>query len=252
MKRENSRKLNQLLQTWPYGVVYTANWLYQHGIKDDRLSVYRAHGWVDALSHGAVVRSGDKFDWTGGLWAIQQQLGLKIHAGAKTALELQGYAHFLPLGKGGQIWLFGTPGQRLPAWFRKYDWSAKIRYVATSLFAEDMLGLTEKKMPSYAVKISAPERAMFEMLHLVPQESSFEGALHLMEGLTTLRPELVQTLLERCWSVKVKRLFLFFAEKCNHPWLPKVSLKKVKLGKGKRLIVKGGRFDSKYQISVPA
>ncbi len=37
-----------------------------------------------------------------------------------------------------------------------------------------------------------------------------------MEGLTTLRPRLIQSLLEQCRSVKVKRLFTVLAEACNH------------------------------------
>ena len=90
-----------------------------------------------------------------------------------------------------------------------------------------------------------------EVLYGVPQVDSYEEARLLMEGLTTLRPRLVQALLETCASVKVKRLFMFLAEDCKHPWAGKVDLSKVDLGKGKRALVKGGRFDAKYQITVP-
>jgi hypothetical protein len=72
-----------------------------------------------------------------------------------------------------------------------------------------------------------------------------------MEGLTTLRPRIVQSLLEKCASVKVKRLFMLLAENCKHAWVQKVDLSKVDFGKGKRALVKGGRFDSKYKITVP-
>ena len=51
--------------------------------------------------------------------------------------------------------------------------------------------------------------------------------------------------------MKVKRLFMYLAENCKHPWAGKVDLSKVDLGKGKRALVKGGRFDAKYQITVP-
>lgn len=40
----------------------------------------------------------------------------------------------------------------------------------------------------------------------------------LMEGLNNLRPNQVQDLLEKCESVKVKRLFLYLAEKAGHEW----------------------------------
>ena len=66
--------------------------------------------------------------------------------------------------------------------------------------------------------ISSPELAAMEMLYLIPNEQSFDEALKITEGLTTLRPQLVQSLLEECNSVKVKRLFLFMSEKCQHQW----------------------------------
>lgn len=61
----------------------------------------------------------------------------------------------------------------------------------------------------------------------------------------------MQSLLERCKSIKTKRLFLFLAEATEQPWFSKIRVAKIDLGKGKRLIVKGGVFNSKYQITVP-
>ena len=72
-----------------------------------------------------------------------------------------------------------------------------------------------------------------------------------MEGSTNLRPKVVQSLLENCNSIKVKKLFLYLAEKCNLPWLTKLDLDQINLGGGKRKIGEGGVFDSKYMISVP-
>jgi hypothetical protein len=51
--------------------------------------------------------------------------------------------------------------------------------------------------------------------------------------------------------VKVKRLFLYLAEACNHAWTRKVELANVDLGRGNRAIVKGGKLDPKYRITVP-
>ena len=61
----------------------------------------------------------------------------------------------------------------------------------------------------------------------------------------------VQTLLENCQSVKVKRLFLYMGEKADHNWFNYLDLKNVDLGKGKRSIVKNGLFIDKYGITVP-
>ena len=213
---------------------------------------YETTSWVRRVGRGAYAKAGDKVEWTGGLYAIQEQMGLPIHAGGKTALQMQGYAHFLPMGKGTTVSLIGLPDVKLPAWFKQYHWGIKVRYTTTNLFAgESDQGLTKKDMGFYVVTVSTPERAMMEVLYRVPDEESYEEAKLLMEGLTTLRPRVVQALLEHCVSVKVKRLFMVVAESCRHAWIKKLDLSKVDFGKGKRMLVRGGRFDSKYNITVP-
>ena len=72
-----------------------------------------------------------------------------------------------------------------------------------------------------------------------------------MEGLTNLSPRRLQRLLADCRSVKVKRLFFFFADRHKHPWLTHLKKEEIDLGKGKRMLVKGGKLDHAYQITVP-
>ncbi|MFA4874263.1 MAG: type IV toxin-antitoxin system AbiEi family antitoxin domain-containing protein, partial [bacterium] len=166
--------------------------------------------------------------------------------------QLKGYAHFLPLGKRPQVFLFGSRLTKLPSWFQKHDWGASIEYLMTNLFPEKLeSGLTTHDLGSYSISVSAPERAIMELLHIVPQRQSFEEARLLMEGLTTLRSQLVQELLELCRSVKVKRLFLFLAEECHHSWMKQLKTTKINLGKGKRFIIQNGRLDPIYNITVP-
>ena len=73
----------------------------------------------------------------------------------------------------------------------------------------------------------------------------------LFEGLANLSPRRLQNLLAACRSVKVKRLFLFFADRHDHPWLKKLDTSRIDLGTGKRMLVSGGRLNSRYQITVP-
>ena len=47
------------------------------------------------------------------------------------------------------------------------------------------------------------------------------------------------------------RIFLYLADKHGHPWCNKIDESKLALGKGKRMVVKDGQFDSKYRITVP-
>lgn len=252
MASEAGSKINQLLKKWPPGAVAVLPWLEKQGAYQQLVHQYEKTSWLRRVGWGAYARAGDKVEWTGGLYAIQEQMGLPIHVGGKTALQMQGYAHFLPLGKGTTVSLFGLPNVKRPMWFKQYRWGVKVRYVTTNLFTgEANQGLTKKETGLYSINVSAPERAIMEILYLVPREESYEEARLLMEGLTTLRPRVVQALLERCNSVKVKRLFMVLAESCGHAWVKKLDLSKVNFGKGKRMLVRGGRFDSKYSITVP-
>ena len=74
---------------------------------------------------------------------------------------------------------------------------------------------------------------------------------YVMEMLTTLRPKLVQSLLEKCSSIKVKRPFLYMAEKAGHQWFKAIDATKLDLGKGDRQLADGGTYISKYKIIIP-
>ena len=144
-----------------------------------------------------------------------------------------------------RVFLYGPRGLALPAWFKGDRFGVEFVVTRTNLFpAELREGFTEFTEKDFSVRISAPELAMLEMLHLVPQKVGFDEARLVMGNLATLRPEVVQGLLEACRSVKVKRLFLYMAENQEHAWLSKVDLSKVDLGKGKRMIVPKGRYDA--------
>jgi hypothetical protein len=68
--------------------------------------------------------------------------------------------------------------------------------------------------------------------------------------LVPARPNLLQILLKACMNVKVKRLFLWFADSHNHAWRQALETREVDLGKSKRMIIKGEAYDVLYQISV--
>ena len=91
-----------------------------------------------------------------------------------------------------------------------------------------------------------------ECIKLADGNDALAYARELMGGLNTLRPNLVQALLEDCRSVKVKRYFLWCAEDAQHPWFSRLDLDRISLGQGKRQLVTGGGYDSRYRITVPA
>ena len=167
-------------------------------------------------------------------------------------MELANLAHFLPLGDQAPVYLFSRSSERLPLWFKSLPWAGRIKHLRTN-FLPPEVGLREHQAGGFAVRVSDPERAILEfLLHQTMDEAGYEHAKLVFEGLGTLRPSLVQTLLEKCTSVKVKRLFLHLAELHRHPWFQQLELTKVSLGSGKRVLVPGGRLDPKYLITVPA
>lgn len=98
---------------------------------------------------------------------------------------------------------------------------------------------------------STPERAFLELLNEIPDRETFHNADMVMEGLSTLSPIKLQSLLADCRNVKVKRLFFFFAERHQHAWLKRIDRKAIDFGRGKRMIAKGGRYDPDHLITVP-
>lgn len=249
MSTKNEQKLKSLLARHQSGTVCLAPWLETLGISRDLQKRYRRSGWLDSVGAGAFKRAGDDVSWQGGLYALQAQAGLPLHAGAMTALGLQGLAHYFRLGE-PKIFLFSPPRTPLPAWFRRHDWQAQIRHVPTSMLPGNV-GLADHEERTFSIQVSAPERAMLECLYLAPAEADLMECFQVMEGLVNLRPKLVQQLLIACTSVKVKRLFLYLAEKASHQWLRLVDQSRLDLGSGSRSLAKGGTYVSTYQLVVP-
>ena len=99
----------------------------------------------------------------------------------------------------------------------------------------------------WPLMMSSPERAILELLDEVPQRETFHQADVLMEGLSNLSPRRLHTLLVACRSVKVKRLFLWFAERHHHAWLKKLDRKDIDLGHGKRDACEGRQAGPEVQ-----
>ena len=244
-------KINQLLKDWRHGTIKLSSELRAKGYQTDLLNRYLKSGWLESMGYGAYKRANDKVEWFGALQALQDQTGLNIHPGGKTALAYKGYSHYL-LRESARIQLFGSSNENLPKWFKDQSWMSTIKYVQTNLFDYDkMEAFSTQDLDNIKIKISAPELAVMEMLYLVPKEETFDEAFKIFESLTTLRYKVVQNLLSDCRSIKVKRLFLFMAEKNGHTWFNELDLDRINLGSGKREIVKSGVFDKKYQITVP-
>ncbi len=252
MGSQNISKINRLLKSWPKETVVTQARLDKLDISRQLVTKYIHYKWVDRLEARAYIRSGDTVKWQGGLYALQAQLGMTIHVGGLTALELQGRSHFIPLGQYKKVILVSDRPERLPAWFQKHQWGDKLEHSCLSLFERvpDNV-ITKRDCGGFEIVMSSPERAIMEQMRLSRTNADINHIYQLMEGLNTLRPDTVQELLENCRSIKVKRLFLWNAEIANHTWFRRLNPLRIDLGKGKRRVYKGGQLNEKYQITVP-
>ena len=176
---------------------------------------------------------------------MSSQSDFKYHVGSLTALELKGFSHYGQLGN-LKAYVY-APAKWSPC-FDKVDWDITPVRVKSNIYED--LGLTSITVDGFDVTISSPERAIFEYLDMIPESANPMDVFYIMEMLTALRPRLVSKLLMKA-SIKTRRLFLYMADKTNHPWFEELSLDCVCLGSGDRSITPGGVYDRKYKIVIP-
>jgi len=240
-------KINSLLQKFPKGALYFGSWLNKNGISYSLQRHYRNSQWLVAIDKGVMYRTGEKPTLYSALSCINSQLNKKFHIGALSALEMRGISHYVPLGRRTVV-VYCPQGEWFPKWFLQYDWGVEILKKYKDYNDKGISTVTEN---NFEIAVSSPERAFLECLDLAPKHYNLTDLYQVMEMLNGLRPKLLQDLLEECNSIKIKRLFLYMAEKVNHSWFEYLDLSKIDLGKGKRSIVKNGVFDSTYQMTIP-
>ena len=227
-----------------------SSWMSGHGIDRKEQTLYVRSGWLERLAQGVYKIAGSTPTLYGAVSSYNMQLDKRCHVGASSALDLRGFSHFVAMGK-PMGFLFTDKESRLPGWFGKTEWDMTVKYFTTSIFDSET-GLETYDYNGAQLLISSPERAFMECLLLSPEQFTLLDSFYVMEMMTTLRPALVQQLLEGCSSIKVKRLFLYMAEKAGHSWFRALDLDRVSLGSGVRNISATGRYISKYQMIVPS
>lgn len=267
-------KLNQLERLLPEGLLVDAAWLEKQGYSRALRHQYVSAGWLEQPVRGVYHRQRTISSWEQIVISLQALLRYPVSVGGRSALELQGYAHYLPASPDIRTIHLYTE-KKLPGWLSKLPGNAhfishnRSRFLSPIQQDVDALTLDDAGsstdltslpgelliMPwgqwKWPLVISSPERAILELMDELPQNESFHQVDMIMEGLVNLRPRRLQGLLEDARSVKVKRLFFFFADRHQHKWLSHLNREKVNLGSGKRVVFKGGKLDPKYHITVP-
>lgn len=274
-------KLNQLQNLLPAGLLAPAAWLRKKGYPSNLVAYYVSRGWLESPARGVYRKPGPPLKWqhvVGSLAKLHEPpASPPPHIGGITAIEVQGRAHFVPLGKNRPVHLWGEAP--LPSWVHAIEGLPPFVFHKDSLFASKYPSrlttvLVAKEQGGqfdtlsddalrggvdvlrwgewdWELPISTLERAILEVLDGVPQRDTAEHAKLLLENLRALSPRRLSGLLEDCTSIKVKRLFLALAERQNHAWFKALDLKRVTLGSGKRVLEPGGKYDAKYRITLP-
>ncbi len=243
-------KIQQIIATDPHITLLFGDWLSRHGLDAKEQYAYMKRGWLVRISKGVYALRGKTPTLMNAIAAYNHQLDKHCVVGAYTALEYRGYSHYLSLGKPA-AYLFTDRFNRLPAWITLREWDMTVRYMTTSFLGDDLNGVEEIVIGDDALMLSSPERAFLECLNLPDAAASLLDLYYIIEGLTTLRPRLMQQLLEACTSQKVKRLFLYMAEKAAHPWFKALRPDLIETGASRLMVSPTGKYVSKYNMTIP-
>ena len=285
MALQKQVKLNSLEQMLSGGLLLDSKFLREKGYSTSLVSHYVYSGRIEQIARGVYRRQPGQSEWQqemGKLTWQQAVVSLQtvllrdpLYVGGLSALELQGFAHFVQQGA-PTVHLYGPKPP--PSWLHKLPLEAKFRYHNDrTLFGNEPIhhGLTSQswkddrnkgfikvdedhhfRSPAgprgWPLTLSTPERAVLELLDELPDDESFGHADKIFEGLSVLVPRRVDKLLRDCTSIKVKRLFLFFACRHQHAWAKQIKPQDYELGSGNRVVAKEGRLDKQFKITVPS
>lgn len=213
-------KLNALYTRLPPGMPLTSDDLAALGISADLAVHYVRAGWLARLTRGVFCRPNDTLALHPSLILLQRRLK-GLHVGGKSALDWYGVRQYV--AQQPVLQLYGWAAGRLPEWFTE---RFPAEYHRKRLFDEQSgallhAGPFEKR--SGAAQVSAPERALLELLSEVGVRQPLQEARELVESTYSLRADVLRELLQRCTNVKTVRLCLQLGREASLPWAAKLD-----------------------------
>ncbi len=245
---------DSLANVLPSGQLIDRKWLSKHGFSRSAVDYHLRANNLTALVRGIYQRPDSKMKWQGILHSLSD-MGYKVHIGGLSALNEQGFSHNISLSK-PVIQLYSS--ELLPRWIDNWEnidtaeFSLE-RYKLAWLDAlpDDLVTYSNFGQWDWTVYIAHPELAVFEYLAKLKTVGDFKQFDLLFENMATLSPYRVQLVLSHCTNIKAKRLFAWFATRHAFAWVKRIDWDSVDFGSGKRLIIKAGRYDKQWRITVP-
>lgn len=255
----------QLLQaSFGPGDVVLSGWLRAHGISPALAARYVRSGWLAPLGHGAWQVPGRPLAWTAVVQALQAASGGDLRPQGHAALRLLGLAPLaLEAPVARELVLSGATTTRLPAWaaglrwpdglalrlrprpaplpFRSHDGRLRQRYL------EDTQVVT---VDGRELLLPTPERALLELLDACREPADFTLARQCVLSMPLMRRHL-QSLLAGWPSFRTRRLLRWLLLETGHALAQELKWDGVDLGKGKRVLLGGGRYVPEVKMAVP-
>ncbi len=213
-------KLKTLHTSLASGTPLTAKDLAALGMSADLVVYYARAGWLQRLARGVYCRPNDPPALHPSLLLLQRRFE-GLHVGGKSALDWYGIRHYVPARP--ILQLYGWRSARLPGWFTDRFPS---EYRRKRIFAEEpgaLLHVRPYENDRNAPLVSAPERALLEVLSEVGTRQPLQEARELMESTYTLRVDVLHDLLKRCTSIKTVRLCLNLGRELSLPWAARLD-----------------------------
>lgn len=242
----------------PEGLLVNRQWLRENGFSRPTVDYYLRTGALLAVVRGVYRRPGPPLKWENIVCSLLSQ-GYDLHVGGAKALTDGGHGHFVAMAKVTEIHLYASG--KLPDWLSDWHTLSALpgkpyrfmlhRQPWLKEIPEQFMTVRQYGQWDWPLRYATPELATMEYLVEVETEMDFHQMDRWFESLTILSPVKLQQLLTLCPSVKARRLFGWFAERHGHAWYNKLDWSQVNLGSGKRSVIAGGGYNSKWQITVP-
>jgi hypothetical protein len=197
------------------------------GISADLAVHYGRAGWLTRLARGVYGKPNDPLALHPSLLLLQHKLK-GLHVGGKSALDWYGVRQYV--SQRPILHLYGWAAAKLPAWFTE---RFPAEYHRKRLFDEEpdaLLHVSPFEKRGDAPLVSAPERALLEVLSEVGVRQPLKEARELAESTYSMRADVLRELLQHCTSVKTVRLCLQLGKESSLPWAAKLDPTKLPTG----------------------
>lgn len=227
--------------------------LYSYGLTRPDVDYYVRSGFLSSFARGLYHRKSDyNLTWRE-VVASLKDLGYHAHVGGASVVREAGLDHFVSVSDSAtSISLYSA--ESLPKWLSdtqitetltdtKQSWLKKL---PNSAYRTQTFGQWDRE-----IKYATLELALLEQLVDAKLEAELVAIDRQLEGMANLSPTRLNELLRLCPNIKAKRLFGWLSQRHDHAWVKHIKWDKVDLGKGKRSLIKGGRYNDQWQITVP-